>query len=208
VTPASRPLPARGAVEDIGRRSNVDLALTISGVLIAASSLAFAGYMFNDANRKPQIAGMEYLGIFARPTHPAAVAAAEPAAEPVDEEAPAKIAAQAIDPTPTGSIANKDVTAPINPLWRPSPDIDPREPPSSYKLLDVANGEALIQSDVGFRHVKVGDRLPDLGRIDAIEKRGANWVLTTQTGAALEWLAPAPRPAATGAAPSKKTSPR
>jgi hypothetical protein len=207
VKPASRPLPARGPVEEIGRRTNVDRALAISGVLIAVSSLAFAGYMFNDAHRQPQIAGMQYLGIFARPTHSAAVAAAEPSAEPATQEAPAKVAAQAIDPTPTGSIRNEDLAAPINPLWRPSGDIDPRQPPSSYKLLDVANGEALIQSDVGFRHVRVGDRLPDLGRVNAIEKRGDHWVLTTQTGAALEWLAPAATPA-TAIAPSKKTSPR
>jgi len=207
VKPAPRPLAARGAAEELGRRSNVDRALATSGVLIAVSSIAFAGYMFNDANRRPQIAGMEYLGIFARPTH-STPETVEVAAAPAAKEAPAKVAAQAIDPTPTGSIANKDASAPINPLWRHSGDIDPRQPPSSYKLLDVANGEALIQSDVGFRHVKVGDRLPDLGRINAIEKRGENWVLTTQTGAALEWLAQAPGPATTAAAPHKKTSPR
>ena len=63
----------------ISRSSSVDRALIGSGVLIALSSLAFAGYMVADADRPTRIAGMEYLGIFGRPNH-AAVA--------VDEDRP------------------------------------------------------------------------------------------------------------------------
>ena len=235
-TPPRRYAPAAAP----SRSSSVDRALIGSGVLIALSSLAFAGYMVADAGGPPRIAGMEYLGIFGRPNHSAVVvaedrplvavmaAASSAAARRVDPtpigsiaqnavaDRPVAVAAAAstgaaartIDPTPTGSIPDKSAAGrPVNLILTPMRAFEPSPPPSPYKLLDVLNGEALLQTDVGLRHVKAGDLLPDLGRINSIEKRGDHWVLTTQSGTALEW----PRQPATvgdAAATSRKIAPR
>jgi len=186
--------------------SNVDRLLAASGVVIACSSLAFAGYMLADSDRPPRIAGMEYLSIFARPSHSLATAAQLKA--PLAAEATNRLAAPSIDPTPTGSIFDKAASGqPVNLILTPMRNIDPKAPPSPYRILDVSNGEAVIANQTGFRRVRAGDILPDLGRVNAIEKRGDHWVLTTQNGAPLEW----PGKAAITAgptAPRKKTSPQ
>ena len=209
---ASRNKPPRriSSVAKLGPRSNIDIMLAASGVAIALSSMVFAGYMVADVDRPPRIAGMEYLSVFAKPNH--ALAADEGAAPLPMARVAANNAAQAIDLTPTGSISDKaGAGRGVNLILTPDPVLTPtrndalRTPASPYKLLDVANGEALIQSDVGFRHVRAGDTLPDLGRINTIERRGDHWVLLTQNGAPLEW--PSPGIAETPAA-RKKTSPR
>jgi hypothetical protein len=188
------------------RASIVDRVLTASGVAIACSSLAFAGYMLADSDRAPRIAGMEYLSIFARPSHSLATAAqikAPDVAEATNQPAP-----QSVDPTPTGSILDKAAAGrPVNLILTPIRDVDPMAPSSPYRLLDVANGEALIANRSGFRRVKTGDVLPDLGRVNTIEKRGDHWVVLTQKGAALESSGPPPAAAGLGA-PKKKTSPQ
>jgi len=211
---ASRHKPFRRApaVARIGLRSNIDIMLAASGVAIALSSMVFAGYMVADVDRPPRIAGMEYLSVFAKPNH--ALAADERIAARPLASATINLAAQSIDPTPTGSIADKSgggrqVNLILTPdlILTPTRNGDLKTPPSPYKLLDVANGEALLQSDVGFRHVRAGDTLPDFGRINAIEKRGDHWVMLTQNGAPLEWPSPSPGIAEAPAA-RKKASPR
>jgi hypothetical protein len=114
----------------------------------------------------------------------------------------------AIDPTPTGSISNKIASGqPVNLIMTPIRDLEAKAPYASYTLLDVSNGEALIQSNVGFRSVRVGDVLPEIGRINAIERRADRWVLLSEKGAALE-STPTPPTAAGTIAPRPKSSPR
>ncbi len=179
-----------------------DRMLAVSGVLIACCSLAFAGYMMADVDRPARIVGMEYLSIFARPSH--SLIAAEPPKAPASVEATNNFAPQSVDPTPTGSIRESSVSArPLDLIVSPVRELDPKAPPSAYKLLEVSDGEALIESETGFRRVKVGDVLPDLGRVKTIEKRGDHWLLTTQNGAPLEWTAPAPTTIGTTASAKK-----
>ena len=186
--------------------SNVDRLLGASGVVIACCSLAFAGYMLADKDRPPRIAGMEYLSIFARPSH--SPATAPPLKAPVVAEAMNQRAAQSIDPTPTGSILDQAASGrPVNLILTPMRDADPKASSFPYRILDVSNGEALIANRTGFRRVRAGDVLSDLGRVDAIEKRGDHWVLLVQNGAALEW--PGRTPTAAGpTTPKKKTLPQ
>ena len=127
---------------------------------------------------------------------------------PAVATSPPRVTTRSIDPTPTGSIPDKSGAGrPVNVIVAPMRAVEPSPPPSPYKLLDVLNGEALVQTDVGLRHVRAGDLLPDLGRINSIERRGDHWVLLTQSGTALEWPRQPP-PASGGATPRKKTAPR
>jgi hypothetical protein len=111
-----------------------------------------------------------------------------------------------IDPTPTGSILDRAASGqPINLILTPIRDVDPKTPSSPYRILDVSKGEALIANQTGSRRVRAGDIVPDLGRVNAIEKRGDHWVLLIQNGAALAW----PTPMTAGpTAPKRKTSPQ
>jgi hypothetical protein len=206
-TVARRKPPQRHArAVPISRSSSGDRVLAGLGIMIAMSSLAFAGYMVSDVDRPPRIAGLEYLSIFARPSHSGAAALDRPLAI---EAAPApSIAAGSIDLTPTGSIPDKgDDSRPIRFMPPPVRANDLPPPISTNKLLDVLNGEALVQTDVGLRHVKAGDLLPDLGRINSIEKKGDHWVLLTQSGATLEWPPQSSLPN-NAAAADKKNPPR
>ena len=183
-----------------------DRLLGASGVVIACSSLAFAGYMLADKDRPPRIAGMEYLSIFARPSH--SVATAAPIEAPVVAQATNQPAVPEIDPTPTGSILDQAASGrPVNLILTPVRNIEAKTASSPYAIVSVSNGQALIANQAGARRVRAGDVLPDFGRINAIEKRGDHWVLLMQNGAPLEW--PQRPPAATAPpAPKQKTSPQ
>jgi len=198
-----KPSQRSSPVDGLAPASSVDRLLAASGVAIACSTLAFAGYMVSDSDRPPRIAGMEYLKIFARPSHtPVATARLE---APAAAQASNEPATPLIDPTPTGSILERAASGqPINLVLTPIRDVAPATPPSPYRILEVAKGEALIANQTGSRRVRAGDIVPDLGRVNAIERRGDHWVLLIQNGAALAWPTPAPAPAA----PKKKTSPQ
>ena len=197
---SSRRLPA---VAEVAPTSNVDRLIAALGVAIACSTLAFAGYMVADNDRPPRIAGMEYLSIFARPSRaPVATARREAPAATEASNQPTPL----IDPTPTGSILDRAGSGQaVNLAPTSIRDVESQTPPLPYRVLDVSQGEALIATQAGSRRVRAGDIVPDLGRINAIEKRGDHWILLIQNGAAL--ASPTPM-TASPAAPDKETSAR
>ena len=194
---APRPAPQKRPLSRLpdaktGHSSHIDRMLATFGVLIALSSLGFAGYMISDVNRPPRIAGMEYLALFAKPSHSVTLADLRPDA-PGAEETPGR-ASPSIDPTPTGSIPDKaGPSRPASVVAGPMGAVRPKAPSFSFKLLYVSNGEALLQTEGGILHIKAGDVLPTLGRVNSIERSGDRWVVSTQNGAMFEWP---PRPSA------------
>jgi len=72
-----------GAVSGAAAARGADLALLAASLVTAAGAVAFAGYMTMSGTRGPLINGMEYLAIFAQPSH----------------------AGRDVDMTPVGSIA-------------------------------------------------------------------------------------------------------
>jgi hypothetical protein len=50
-----------------------------------------------------------------------------------------------------------------------------------YRLIHVANGRAMIEDDTGIFVVQRGSTLPDASRVAAIERRGEEWVIVTDT---------------------------
>jgi hypothetical protein len=103
------------------------------------------------------------------------VASAAPAApKPVAAAAPAPAA----DVTHTGSLPS-DARPPVRPV-----DADPRKlPAEGYALRDIEDGFALVEGRNGrFFEVSPGMSLPGLGRVEAIERRGRQWVVVTPKG--------------------------
>jgi hypothetical protein len=51
-----------------------------------------------------------------------------------------------------------------------------------WTLADIGYGGALIRNHRGTWEVYAGDRIPGLGRIDAIRKQDGRWVVVTEKG--------------------------
>jgi hypothetical protein len=51
-----------------------------------------------------------------------------------------------------------------------------------YKIRDVYNDSALIETGRGLISVSVGDLLPGAGQVTAIQKRAGHWIVMTESG--------------------------
>jgi hypothetical protein len=104
----------------------------------------------------------------------ASLAPAAPAPKPI-----AAAPAPAADVTTTGSLP-----ADARPPARPVEVVDARKlPAEGYALRDVEDGFALVEGRNGrFFEVSPGMNLPGLGRVEAIERRGRQWVVVTPKG--------------------------
>lgn len=79
-----------------------------------------------------------------------------------------------LDTFPTGTVKRSGSRATAN-ADQPFPG-DKAEP---FNLIQVANGQAMIEDADGFFIVRVGSPLPDDSRVSAIEQRDGGWVLVT-----------------------------
>jgi hypothetical protein len=76
----------------------------------------------------------------------------------------AKLESSKIDMTPVHSIA-------------PAPKVV-----SGYRVRDVFQGAALIESDSGMIGVEPGEVVPGVGRVIAIKERAGRWIVVTESG--------------------------
>jgi hypothetical protein len=97
------------------------------------------------------------------------------------------------DPMPLGSIAPQPPARPA--VAQPQPSGAPplakvtvanaqpqRMPIQGWILRDVYNGVALVEGRGGYREVGVGEAIPGIGRVEAIERHGRHWVVVTSQG--------------------------
>lgn len=86
------------------------------------------------------------------------------------------------EPVRTGSIGEKVKLEP-NRSEPSRPDADKPAPVDAWALRDVYDGVAMLE-DRKRRLVEVapGDHVPGIGRVEAIERRGRNWVVVTKLG--------------------------
>jgi hypothetical protein len=103
-----------------------------------------------------------------RAAQPTTAAAAPAAAKDITGSIPQQVAAV----TPPASAQ----AAPPKPEVARLPTVD------GWRLRDVANGSALIESRRGMYEVYAGDPIPGLGRVDAIRKQDGRWVVVTSKG--------------------------
>ncbi len=59
-------------------------------------------------------------------------------------------------------------------------------PPIAFKVVQIANGRAMLEDDTGLFVVQAGSVLPDGVRVKTIEERDGHPVVVTETGALLE----------------------
>lgn len=68
----------------------------------------------------------------------------------------------------------------------PDPLSQPFPQASTFRLLHVANGRALIEDPGGMYIVRIGSVLPDNSRLAQLEKRDGRWVIVTSEGKVIE----------------------
>jgi hypothetical protein len=115
-------------------------------------------------------------------------AQAEPAAKLARlSEAMDKLRAASPAGSPNAQNAAKEVTGSIASSGAAAPKAEVAKLPTvaGWKLRDVANGGALIESRQGLYEVYAGDAVPGLGRIDAIRRQDGHWVVVTAKGLVL-----------------------
>jgi hypothetical protein len=142
--------------------SMTDLALKGTGLACAFGSFWFAAHMLTHQGGAPRVNAIEDFAIFAQPNRIHAVEAAV-RAEAIESDARKTGRAIAIDMTPVG------VTRP-----------DSRKPGAArrdLRILELSGEGALIETADGYRRVKVGDEIPDIGKIISIRSMGHYWVL-------------------------------
>ncbi|MBV9112291.1 MAG: hypothetical protein JOY67_05670 [Hyphomicrobiales bacterium] len=57
-----------------------------------------------------------------------------------------------------------------------------KNPVPGWVLRDVYDGIALVEGRGGYREVAVGEAIPGVGRVEAIERHGRRWVVVTSQG--------------------------
>lgn len=133
---------------------SIEFALRIAGVALAGVSFAFAIHMVRDSNRKPDIAGIEHLAIYAKP-----IRGAPPRAQSAQTAN--------IDYTPVGATRGAFLAENL----------------VGFELLEAAPGLATIRTPQGrLARVAPGVKLAGVGAILSIDRRQGKWVVATQAG--------------------------
>jgi len=91
------------------------------------------------------------------------------------------------DPQPKGVVPDPLTTATVSNIGREDDKGQPAEDQpfpgkSTFRLLHVANGRALIEDVSGMYVVRVGSILPDDSKLAALEQRDGKWVIVTSKG--------------------------
>jgi hypothetical protein len=140
-----------------------DWALKGVGLACAAGSVWFAAYMINHQGEGPRVYAMEEFGLFTRPNRVRAVEAAV-------RGAPAQV-----DPRRTGRVLEIDMT-PIGAtrIHTPPKNESARR---DIRIVELKLETALLETTEGYRRIKVGDELPEIGKIIAIRRMAEYWIV-------------------------------
>jgi hypothetical protein len=162
-----------------GRRRTTfhDRAMTVTGLLLAGASAIFPWYVFlnegkfginvAEGDRTRELPDWPARDVFS--VSPLALANKTP---------PEKKPDITVDPLTTATVSSigKEDDKGVPAEDQPFPG------KSSFRLLHVANGRALIEDTSGMYVVRVGSILPDESRLATLEQRDGKWVIITSKG--------------------------
>lgn len=155
-----------------------DLALKAVGLACAAGSLWFAVFMFNHQDGGPRIYAIQDFAIFAQPNRVKAVEAAVRAAAAEGRTRGPKRAIS-IDMTPVGAVSTR-------------PEASGQPERRNVRIVELNDDNALLESENGFRRVRIGDEAPEIGRIIAIRRMGDYWVVVASRRSIAQVAPPIP----------------
>ncbi|MCW2284630.1 hypothetical protein M2323_002517 [Rhodoblastus acidophilus] len=140
-----------------------DLALKGVGLACAAGSVWFAAYMVNHQGEAPRVNAMEEFALFAQPNRVRAVEAAL-------RGAPAQS-----DPKRTGKVLEIDMT-PIGATQIRAP-AKAETARRDLRIVELNPDSALLETSEGYRRIRVGDDMPEIGKIIAIRRMAEYWIV-------------------------------
>ncbi|MCM2291404.1 flagellar protein [Allorhizobium sp. BGMRC 0089] len=163
------------------KRGLADRLLMMAGVSLALAAAAFPWYVFlnpqkfsfrNDAVQQARdMPAKEAKSVFS--IAPMAVVNSNPTPQKLPKD---------IDRMQTATLPQ----GPDAPDGKGGEALAQPFPGSVFRLLHVANGQALIEDSSGMYMVKVGSVLPDNSRLARLEQKNGKWVIITSTGAIYE----------------------
>ncbi|ARO28676.1 hypothetical protein NXC14_CH00674 [Rhizobium sp. NXC14] len=158
------------------KTATLDRFLTFAGLALAGASAFFPWYVFFNAD-KFGINVATSSNSRELPDWPARnVFSVSPLAMVNKNEAAKK--APPVDPLTTATVSDlgkqRDGGAML--------EDQPFPGKSSFRLLHVSNGRALIEDPSGMYVVRIGSVLPDESRLAMIEQREGKWVIITSKG--------------------------
>jgi hypothetical protein len=175
------PLPT---VEGPGRKlERADQILLFSGLVIAGFAAFFPWYVFLNQEKF----GIQPMGfatnrdLFETPGR--SIVTVSPLAIPDSDK---KSPEQTLDNMSTATV-NTDGQEREPPADDDTgPDQQYPGQKSSFRLLHVVNGRALIEDGNSMYVVRIGSALPDDSRLATLEKRDGRWVIVTSDGDVIE----------------------
>ncbi len=156
-----------------------DHLLSAAGVLLALGAAFFPWYAFVNPERFGYHVESVVLSRDLPELPSRAIVSASPAAIPDSDAAytqslvPDNIQTGTVPEEQTQEHKRVDTSRPVE---------DPVLPNKAFRLLHVANGQAMIENSSGIFLVKTGSALPDDSHLATIEKRSGQWVIVTDTG--------------------------
>ena len=156
-----------------------DYAIAGGGVALALMAAFFPWYVFFNEDQFTYRAGQPIASrdLPELPARP--VVNAAPSAIP-DSDA-AETTVDAPDPLTTATVPEEK--APVeNPVDAEKALEQPLPRNTDFRLLHVANGQALIEFANGIYVARTGERLPDDSVISTMEQRDGTWVIVTDKG--------------------------
>ncbi len=162
----------------------IDKVLGVTGVALAAFGTFFPWYAFFNQD-KFHLPALWQGDVRDMPEQPGpAVVTVSPLAIPDAGDTARQAARQAaVDQITTATVpGGLDGTA-ARPGGEPDDGMEqPFPASSSFRLMHVANGRALIEDKTGMYIVAVGAVLPDNSRLATLEERDGQWVMITSKG--------------------------
>ncbi|PPQ32352.1 hypothetical protein CCR94_05965 [Rhodoblastus sphagnicola] len=132
--------------------------------MCAAGSVWFAAHMVNHQGEAPRVWAMEEFSLFTQPNRVRAV------------EAAVRSVPMQNDPRRTGRVLEIDMT-PIGATQVRQPVKSENAARRDLRIVDLNADSALLETTEGYRRIKVGDELPEIGRIIAIRRMAEYWIV-------------------------------
>lgn len=169
--------------EPVIRREKNDRLLFGSGLLIAGFAAFFPWYVFLNQDQF----GIRPMGFATNRDLPElpgrSVVAASPLAIPDSDN---ESSGETLDIISTATVNTDGEEREPAPGEDAGPDQQFPGQKSSFRLLHVVNGRALIEDGSGMYVVRIGSILPDNSRLATLEKRKGRWVIVTSDGDVIE----------------------
>jgi hypothetical protein len=187
---ATSTVPANGALEAAIARVDADVQQLKSGLDHTSKTALSQFSKTSDRLEKIEKAQAEPNARLAKLSEVVEKLRAAPVPAPVVAATAPVTVAPAAPKEVTGSVtppaaapapapAAQAAAAPATP---PKPEVGRLPTVEGWTLADIGYGGALIRNRRGTFEVYAGDRIPGLGRIDAIRKQDGRWVVVTDKG--------------------------